>query len=117
MYNHFVCQLFNTRLMDAKKKYKKQLDNIDNQHKFIILRTLHGGNYETEMNRSMVLENLHHIYESLCFESRIRASKPYINMKPIDFTNKKIKSCQECGGAYSSENGLAELTCMKDIQC
>ena len=51
MYDHFVCQLSNTTLMDSKKKYKKQLDDIDKQHKFIILRTLHSGNYETEMNR------------------------------------------------------------------
>ena len=65
MYNHFVFQLSNARLMDVKKKYKKHLDDIDKQHKFIILRTLHGGNYETEMNRSMILENLHHSYESL----------------------------------------------------
>ena len=68
MYDHFVCQLSNTTLMDSKKKYKKQLDDIDKQHKFIILRTLHSGNYETEMNRSMILENLHHIYESLCLQ-------------------------------------------------
>ena len=67
MYNHFVCQLSNTRLMDANKKYKKQLDDIDKEHNFIILRTLHGGNYETEMFRSMILEKLHHIYKSLCF--------------------------------------------------
>ena len=24
MYNHFVCQLSDTRLMDSKKKYKEQ---------------------------------------------------------------------------------------------
>ena len=46
MYNHFVCQLYNVRLMDVNKKYKKYLDYIDNQHKFIILRTLHGNSYE-----------------------------------------------------------------------
>ena len=89
MYNHFVCQLFNTRLMDANKKYKKQQDYIDKQHKFIILRPLHCGNYETEMNRLMILEKLHLIYESLCFTTGIKASKPYRKRKPIDFTSKK----------------------------
>ena len=79
--------------MDANKKYKKHLNFIDKQHNFIILRTLHGGNYETKMNRSMILENLQHIHESLCFESGIRASNPYRGMRPIDFTNKKIKAC------------------------
>ena len=90
MYNHFVCQLSNARLVDAiSGKYKAQPNSIDNQHSFMILWSLHGGIYETEMNRSMILEKLHHIYESLCFESGIRASNPYRGMGPIDFTNKK----------------------------
>ena len=77
MYNHFVCQLSDTRVIDANKKYKKQLDDNDKQHNFIILRTLHGGNCETEMNRSMILEKLQHIYESLCFATGTMASNPY----------------------------------------
>ena len=51
--------------MNVNKKNKKHLDYIDKQHNFIILRSLHGGNYKTEMNRSMILENLQHIHESL----------------------------------------------------
>ena len=51
MYNHFVCQLSDTRLMDVSKKYKNKLNSIDKQHNFIILRTLHGGNYETETKK------------------------------------------------------------------
>ena len=98
--------------MDVSKKYKEQLDDIDKQHNFIILRTLHGGNYETEMNRSMILENLHHIYESLCFTTGTMASKPYRERDTIAFTNKKIKSCQDCGGAFSLKNSPAELTCV-----
>ena len=94
------------------KKYKKQLDDNDNRHKFIVLRTLHGGNYETEMNRSMILEKLHHIYESLCFTTGTMASKPYRERKHIEFTNKKIKSCQDCGGAFFLKNDSAELTCV-----
>ena len=95
--------------MDANKKYKKQLDYIDNQHKFIIRRTLHCGNYETKMNRSMILEKLHLIYESLCFTSGIKASKPYRKRKPNGFTNKKIKSYQYCGDSFYSRNTSAEL--------
>ena len=112
MYNHFVCRLSDTRLMDVSKKYKKQLDDIDKQHNFIILRTLHSGNYETEMNRSMILENLHHIYESLCFATGTMASNPYRERKHINFTNKKMKSCQDCGGVLSLKDGSAELTCI-----
>ena len=33
-------------------------------------------------------------------------------MWPIDFTNKNIKSCQDCGGKFSLEDGSAELTCV-----
>ena len=113
MYNHFVCQLSDTRLMDTTSgKYKAQLNSINKQHRFIILRSLHGGNYETEMNRSMILEKLYHIYESLCFKSGIRASNPYRGMGPIDFTNKKVKAYQDCGGKFSLENNSAELTCV-----
>ena len=88
MYNHFVCRLTDARLMDVNKKYKKHLNFIDKQHNFIILRSLYNENYETEMHRSMILENLQHIHESLCFESRIKPSNPYREMRPIDFTNK-----------------------------
>ena len=112
MYNHFVCQLSDTRLMDKNNKYKKHLDYIDKQHNFIILHSLQSGNYETEINRSMILENLQHIHESFCFESGIRASNPYRGMQPIDFTNKKIKACQDCGGVLSLNNDSAELTCV-----
>ena len=66
------------------------------------------------MNRSMILEKLHHIYESLCPAKGIKASKPYRKKKPIDFTNKKkIKSCQDCGGSFCSRNTSAELFCIK----
>ena len=113
MYNHFVCQLSDARLMDAiSGEYKAQLISFDKRHSFIILRSLHGGNYETEMNRSMILEKLHHIYESLCFESGIRPSNPYRGMRPIDFTNKKIKSCQDCSDEFSLKDDSAELTCV-----
>ena len=37
----------------------------------------------------MILEKLHLIYESLCFTTKIKASKLYRIRKPIGFTNKK----------------------------
>ena len=33
-------------------------------------------------------------------------------MRPIDFTDKKIQSCQDCGGKFSLEEGSAELVCV-----
>ena len=41
MYNHFVCQLTDARLMDVNKQYKKHPDYINKQHNFIILRSLY----------------------------------------------------------------------------
>ena len=67
MNNHTVCQLTDARLMDVNKKYKKQLNCINKQHNFIILRALHGGDYETEMHRSMLLETLQHTHKNLSF--------------------------------------------------
>ena len=31
-------------------------------------------------------------------------------MRPINLTNEKIQSCQDCGGKFSLEDGSAELT-------
>ena len=96
--------------MTKNQQYMKQLNYINKQHNFIVLRALYGDDYETEMHRSMLLEKLQHIHENLCFESGRRPSNPYREMWPIDFTNKNIKSCRDCGGKFSLEDGSAELT-------
>ena len=116
MNNHFVRQLTDARLMAKNKQYIKQFNCINKQHNFIVLRALHGEDYETEMHRSMLLENLQDIHENLCFESGINSSKPYRGMWPIDFSNKNIKSCQDCGGKFSLEDGSAELTCVNCVR-
>ena len=112
MNKHFVCQIKDARLMTKNQQYLKQLNCINNQHNFTVLRALYGDDYETEMRRSMLLEKLQHIHENLCFESGIRPPNPYREMWPIDFTNKNIKSCQDCGGKFSLEEGSAKLTCV-----
>ena len=60
----------------------------------------------------MILENLQHIHENLCFESRIKPSNTYRAMRPTDFTNKKIKAFQDCCDVFSLKDGSAELTCV-----
>ena len=112
MYDHFVYKLTDARLTDKNKQYKKQLNSFNKQHNFIILRSLYDGDYETELKRSTILENLQHIHVNLCFESGIRPSNPYRRMRPINFTNKKIQSCQDCGEKFSLKNDSAELTCV-----
>ena len=112
MNKHYVCQIKDARYMTKNKQYMKQLNCINNQHNFIVLWALYGDDYETEMHRSMLLEKLQHIHEKLCFESGVRPSNPYREMWPIGFTNKNIKSCQDCGGKFSLEEGSAKLTCV-----
>ena len=112
MIKHFVCQIKDARLMTKNKQYINQLNSINNQHNFIVLRALHGDDYETEMRRAMLLEKLQHIHENLCFEWKIKPPNPYREMWPIDFTNKKIQSCQDCGEKFSLKDGSAELTCV-----
>ena len=112
MNKHFVCQFTDARLMTNNKQYLKQLNCLNKQHNFIVPWALYGDDYETEMHRAMILENLQHIHEYLCFESRIKHPNPYREMWPIDFTNKKIQSCQDCGDKFSLQEGSAELVCV-----
>ena len=58
MNKHFVCQIKDARLMTKNKQYINQLNCINNQYNFIVLRALYGSDYETEMHRSMLLEKL-----------------------------------------------------------
>ena len=66
LYKQFIIQLSNTGCMDEKKEYNAQLDLIDKEHKFIILRSLNVCAYEVEMHRSQLSRRLFIIYESLC---------------------------------------------------
>ena len=43
--------------MDKKKKLNAHLDLLDKQHKFIILRSLTGYDYKSQMHHSNMLEN------------------------------------------------------------
>ena len=112
MNKHFLCQLADAVRMTNNKQYVKQLDCSNKQHNIIVLRTLYGDHYETEMHRSRLLEKLQHIHETLCFKSRTKPPTPYRKMWSIDLTNKKIQSCQDCDGKFSLEEGSAELVCV-----
>ena len=96
--------------MDEKKEFNAQLDLLDKQHKFIILRSPTGYDYQSQMHRSNMLEKLYLIHENLCFATGEKAAQQYREEKPA-FTNERIKACQECGGAFSLKSGSAELTC------
>ena len=64
------------------------------------------------MHRAMLLEKLQHIHENLCLDSKIKPPMPYKEMRPINFTNKNIQSCQDCDGKFSLEEGSTELVCV-----
>ena len=64
MNNHFVYQLTDAGLMAKNKQYIKQLNCINKQHNFIVLRALYDEDYEAEIKRSMLLEKLQHIHEN-----------------------------------------------------
>ena len=50
--------------MTKDKQYMKQLKAIDTRHNFIVLRALYSEDYETEMHRAMIVENLQHVHEN-----------------------------------------------------
>ena len=64
---HFTSQPSDAKRMDKKKKLNAHLDFLDKQHIFIILRSLTGYDYKSQMHRSYMLEKLYLIYENLCF--------------------------------------------------
>ena len=112
MNKHYVCQIKNASLMTKNKQYLNQLNCINKQHNFIVLRALYNEYYEAEIKRSMLLEKLQQIHETLCLKSGKSPSKPYKEMRPKNFANKKLQSCQDCGFKFSLENNSAELTCL-----
>ena len=100
MNKHFLSQLTDAVSMTNNKQYVKQLKRINKQHNFIVLRTLYGDDYETEMHRAMLLGNLQHIHENLCFKSKIKLPNPYREMQPIDFTNKNINHAKTVEASF-----------------
>ena len=60
----FAQQLTEVRNLDTEDNYKKQLDQLEVEYQFVLLRSLHF--FHKEMGRSNLLERLHHIKEQLC---------------------------------------------------
>ena len=58
MNQHFLRQLTDAASMTNNQQYLKQLDCINKQHNFIVLRAIYGTHYETEMHRAKRLEKL-----------------------------------------------------------
>ena len=78
-----MCTPFDTPLAEARRlhrghKYAKQLNEMDKQHKFALLRSTYGGHYDAEMRQSLLVDRLFLIYEKLHLRPIAR-----LNTKPI----------------------------------
>ena len=87
----FAKQLTEVRNLDTKGKYKEQLDKLEVEYQFILLRSLTFFN--KEMGRSNLLERLHLIKEQLCDTTQGPA---YFTNLPFTGVNQNIKTYRHC---------------------
>ena len=88
----FAQQLTEVRNLDTEGKYKKQLDKLEVEYQFILLRSLHL--FHKEMGRSNLLERLNHIKERLCDTEPCYPAFP--NDHPFIGFDQNIKTCRNC---------------------
>ena len=88
----FAKQLAEIRALDAKGKYTKSLDKLDEEYKFILLRLL--NNFNKEMRRLDLPAKLQQIKERLVDTNQpIPACLPEI---PFTYLNGRLTTCQNC---------------------
>ena len=104
----FDIYLAEARRLDCGHKYTKKLNKLDKQHKFVLLRSTYGGNYETELRRSLLVDRLLLIYEKLHPGPVAR-----LDTKPIATPNDKMKRCPNCKGKFILLRDTGELCCTR----
>ena len=87
----FATQLAEVRAMDANGKYKKQLNELEVEYQFTLLRSL--DLFHKEMLRAKLPERLHDIKEKLCDTAVYPA---YHTNLPFTSWNWNIKICRHC---------------------
>ena len=102
----FDTHLAEVRRLDRGHKYTTQLNKLDKQHKFVLLRSTYGGNYETEMRRSLLVDRLFLIYEKLSPRPLVR-----LDTKTLSTSNDKLECCPNCKGKFILLQDTAELCC------
>ena len=105
-----MCTPFDTHLAEARRldrghKYTKQLNKLNKQHKFVLLRSTYGGNYDAELRRSLV-DRLFLICEKLHPGPVAR-----LDTKPISTPNVRLKRCPNCKGKFILLQDTGELCC------
>ena len=108
-----MCTPFDTHLAKARRldrghKYAKQLNEIDKQHKFVLLRSTYGGHYDAEMRQSLLVDRLFLMYEKL-HPSPIAK----LDTKPISTPNDRLECCPSCKGKFILLQDTAELCCTR----
>ena len=87
----FANQLAEVRALDVKGKYTKQLNALEVEYQFTLLRSL--DLFHKEMLRSKLPKRLHTIKEKLCDTAAYPA---YHTNLPFTSWNWNIKICRNC---------------------
>ena len=87
----FANQLAEVRAMDAKGEYTKQLNELEVEYQFTLLRSL--DLFHKEMLRAKLPERLHTIKEKLCDTAVYTA---YHTNLPFTSWNWNVKICRHC---------------------
>ena len=88
----FAKELTEVRNLDTEEEYTEQLNQLENKHQFILLRSL--DLFHKEMSRSNLLERLHHIKEQLCDTNQ--GYPTYPPNRPITGVNENLTICRHC---------------------
>ena len=102
----FDIHLAEARRLNRGHKYAKQLNKLNKQHKFALLRSTYGGHYDAEMRRSLLVDRLFLICEKL-------SSRPIarLDTKPLFTPNDRLKRCSNCKGKFILLQDTGELCC------
>ena len=87
----FAKQLTEAQNLDTKGEYTEQLNQLEVEYNFILLRSL--DLFHKEMRCANLLERLHHIKEQLCDTNQGLAYPPNL---PFAGVNWNVKMCRLC---------------------
>ena len=85
-------KLTEARNLDTKGEYTEQLNQLETEYQFILLRSM--DLFHKEMGRSNLLERLHHIKEQLCDTNQ--GYPAYPPNLPFTGVNLDVRSCRHC---------------------
>ena len=88
----FANQLAEVRALDMKGEYTKSLNKLDEEYKFILLRSL--DNFNKEMRRSDLPAKLQQIKE--CFVGTNQPTQACLPEIPFTYLNGRLTTCRNC---------------------